>query len=85
MLRRLPEVEEVQEVAANDADAKGPRFLKETKDTRGRTPGPMQRWLVLLRPLPPPEAATEGTTAVVAESADTGSPQTSEGEESPES
>ena len=50
MLASLPEVEEVTSVPQEEEEeeSKGPRLLKRCKDTRGRTPSPLQRWQVRL-------------------------------------
>ena len=56
MLLELPEVEGVAEQPVQDEESKGSRFIKKRKDTRGRTPAPLQRWRVVLRPLFPAEA-----------------------------
>ena len=69
MLRSLAEVEEVSEMPQEEREeGKGPRLLKRRKDTRGRTPAPLQRLQVRLRPI---SASQEPAAASLEEAATT--------------
>ncbi len=82
MLATLPEVEEVQEipVEAEEEEGKASRLLKRRKYTRGRSPAPLQRWRVVLRPQPPSGAPAE---AMAQENAPAGVAQENSAEPAP--
>ena len=73
MLRNLAEVEEVSEIPPEEREeGKGPRLLKRRKDTRGRTPAPLQRLRVRLRPV---SASPQAAEASPQEAATTTAPE----------
>ena len=61
MLSSLEEVESITEAPAEEEEGRGPRFIKRRRDTRGQTPGPLQRYNLVLNPTPAPgEPLAEG-------------------------